>query len=221
MDGWMDGSCPTGRAGDVLHPRTPKDLPLNRAQRRGLSVPKIPTRNHPPLTYAKSATSTPWASSGIPGLLHVLYNLAYACRPLHHGQEVLKQEVLNEMVIDRGSSSFLTNIECYEKGRYITRVQADGIMLATPTGACACVCTCACPWCVRVCMSTGAGRWGHAHICVRAMGRGLGVMRIKGRGGFVGGWGDRGSSMSERVRRGSIYYVDHVLCPKSMHQYSF
>ena len=45
-----------------------------------------------------------------------------------------EQEVLNELVIDRGSSSFLTNIECYEKGRYITRVQADGIMLATPTG---------------------------------------------------------------------------------------
>ena len=42
--------------------------------------------------------------------------------------------MLNELVIDRGSSSFLTNIECYEKGRYITRVQADGIMLATPTG---------------------------------------------------------------------------------------
>jgi NAD+ kinase len=44
-------------------------------------------------------------------------------------------EVLNEMVIDRGSSSFLTNIECYEKGRFVTRVQADGIMLATPTGS--------------------------------------------------------------------------------------
>ncbi len=43
-------------------------------------------------------------------------------------------EVLNEVLIDRGSSSFLTNIECYEKGRFITRVQADGIMLATPTG---------------------------------------------------------------------------------------
>lgn len=44
-------------------------------------------------------------------------------------------EVLNEVVVDRGSSSFLTNIECYEKGRFITRVQADGVMLATPTGA--------------------------------------------------------------------------------------
>lgn len=44
-------------------------------------------------------------------------------------------EVLNEMVIDRGPNAFLTNIECYEKGRFITRVQADGIMLSTPTGA--------------------------------------------------------------------------------------
>jgi len=43
-------------------------------------------------------------------------------------------DVLNEMVVDRGPNAFLTNIECYEKGRFITRVQADGIMLSTPTG---------------------------------------------------------------------------------------
>ena len=43
-------------------------------------------------------------------------------------------DVLNEMVIDRGNNAFLTNIECYEKGRFITRVQADGLMLSTPTG---------------------------------------------------------------------------------------
>ena len=42
--------------------------------------------------------------------------------------------MLNEMVVDRGSNSYLTNIEVYEKGRFITRVQADGVMLATPTG---------------------------------------------------------------------------------------
>ncbi|MEW5303477.1 MAG: hypothetical protein WDW36_006164 [Sanguina aurantia] len=44
-------------------------------------------------------------------------------------------EVLNEMVIDRGSNSYLTNVEVYEKGRFITRVQADGILIATPTGS--------------------------------------------------------------------------------------
>ncbi len=44
--------------------------------------------------------------------------------------------MLNEIVLDRGSHSFLTNIECYESGRFVTRVQADGLMLATPTGGC-------------------------------------------------------------------------------------
>jgi NAD kinase len=32
-------------------------------------------------------------------------------------------EVLNEIVLDRGSNSFLTNIEAYIQGRFITRVQ--------------------------------------------------------------------------------------------------
>ncbi len=27
-------------------------------------------------------------------------------------------DVLNELVIDRGPNAFLTNIECYEKGRW-------------------------------------------------------------------------------------------------------
>ncbi|GMH36488.1 hypothetical protein BSKO_04356 [Bryopsis sp. KO-2023] len=44
-------------------------------------------------------------------------------------------ECLNEVVVDRGASPYLTNIECYERGRLITRVQADGVILATPTGS--------------------------------------------------------------------------------------
>eukprot|EP00210_Caulerpa_lentillifera_P002614 g2501.t1 len=44
-------------------------------------------------------------------------------------------ECLNEVVVDRGASPYLTNLECFENRRLITRVQADGIMLATPTGS--------------------------------------------------------------------------------------
>lgn len=44
-------------------------------------------------------------------------------------------EVMNEIVVDRGSNPYLTKIECYEKGQLITKVQADGVMLATPTGS--------------------------------------------------------------------------------------
>ncbi|KAJ9508800.1 hypothetical protein QJQ45_028113 [Haematococcus lacustris] len=67
----------------------------------------------------------------------VTLRMRLCCEIVRRGSEQAEQvhEVLNEVVIDRGSSSFLTNIECYEKGRFVTRVQADGIMLATPTGS--------------------------------------------------------------------------------------
>ncbi|CAD7703844.1 unnamed protein product [Ostreobium quekettii] len=59
------------------------------------------------------------------------------CEVMRKGQEapVQSYEVLNEVVVDRGASPYLTNIECLERGRMITRVQADGIILATPTGS--------------------------------------------------------------------------------------
>lgn len=44
-------------------------------------------------------------------------------------------EVMNEVVLDRGSNPYLTKIECWEHGNLITKVQADGVMLATPTGS--------------------------------------------------------------------------------------
>jgi NAD+ kinase len=44
-------------------------------------------------------------------------------------------QVLNEVVVDRGSSSYLTNITVYERDTFLTRVQADGLMIATPTGS--------------------------------------------------------------------------------------
>jgi NAD+ kinase len=43
--------------------------------------------------------------------------------------------VLNEAVVSRGTSPYLSMIECYEQGRLITKVQADGVILSTPTGS--------------------------------------------------------------------------------------
>lgn len=42
---------------------------------------------------------------------------------------------MNEVVVDRGANPYLTKIECWEHGTLITKVQADGVMLATPTGS--------------------------------------------------------------------------------------
>jgi len=43
--------------------------------------------------------------------------------------------VLNEIVIDRGLSAFISNVDLYLNGRLITRVQGDGLIISTPTGS--------------------------------------------------------------------------------------
>ncbi|KAK2703534.1 NAD kinase-like [Artemia franciscana] len=43
--------------------------------------------------------------------------------------------VLNEVVIDRGPSPYLSNIDLFLDGRHITSVQGDGLIVSTPTGS--------------------------------------------------------------------------------------
>lgn len=43
--------------------------------------------------------------------------------------------VLNEVVIDRGPSPYLSNIDLYLDGKRITSVQGDGLIVSTPTGS--------------------------------------------------------------------------------------
>ncbi|XP_060690573.1 NAD kinase b isoform X1 [Hemiscyllium ocellatum] len=43
--------------------------------------------------------------------------------------------VLNEVVVDRGPSSYLSNVDLYLDGRLITSVQGDGVIVSTPTGS--------------------------------------------------------------------------------------
>lgn len=44
-------------------------------------------------------------------------------------------EVLNELVIDRGPSPYVSNLELYGDGDLLTIVQADGCIFSTPTGS--------------------------------------------------------------------------------------
>lgn len=57
---------------------------------------------------------------------------------LKEGEDPLDPEihlVLNEVSIDRGMSSFLTNLECYCDDIFVTSVQGDGLILSTPSGS--------------------------------------------------------------------------------------
>ena len=39
------------------------------------------------------------------------------------------------MVLDRGLSPFLSNLDLYIDGKYVTTVQGDGLIVSTPTGS--------------------------------------------------------------------------------------
>ncbi|XP_071945487.1 NAD kinase-like isoform X2 [Antedon mediterranea] len=47
----------------------------------------------------------------------------------------VKFQVLNEVVIDRGPSPYLSNLDLYLDNRHITTVQGDGLIISTPTGS--------------------------------------------------------------------------------------
>jgi len=44
-------------------------------------------------------------------------------------------EVLNELVIDRGPSSYISSLDLYANDTLLTRISADGVILSTPTGS--------------------------------------------------------------------------------------
>merc|ERR1712088_92633 len=53
----------------------------------------------------------------------------------HGVKPATNQLVLNEVVIDRGPSPYLSNIDLYLDGKLITSVQGDGLIVSTPTGS--------------------------------------------------------------------------------------
>uniref|UniRef100_A0A8C5H6T9 NAD(+) kinase n=1 Tax=Gouania willdenowi TaxID=441366 RepID=A0A8C5H6T9_GOUWI len=52
-----------------------------------------------------------------------------------NGKVTQQMQVLNEVVVDRGPSSYLSNVDLYLDGRLITSVQGDGLIVSTPTGS--------------------------------------------------------------------------------------
>lgn len=62
--------------------------------------------------------------------------MRFTCR-VHNteGKLICEQQVLNELVVDRGPSPYVTNLELYGDGSLLTVAQADGLIIATPTGS--------------------------------------------------------------------------------------
>ncbi|CAI5461536.1 unnamed protein product [Closterium sp. Yama58-4] len=69
--------------------------------------------------------------------VYITLRMRLKCELVKGGQPVPGKvfDVLNEVVVDRGSNPYLCKIECYERSKLITKVQADGVIVATPTGS--------------------------------------------------------------------------------------
>ncbi|KAL6453037.1 UTR1 NAD(+) kinase [Candida maltosa Xu316] len=62
--------------------------------------------------------------------------MRFTCRVHNNeGKLLAQQQVLNELVVDRGPSPFVTQLELYGDGSLLTVAQADGLIIATPTGS--------------------------------------------------------------------------------------
>jgi len=70
------------------------------------------------------------------GQICVSMRMRLDCRVINRDGIVrARYNVLNEVVIDRGSSPYLAQLECFCDDVHLTTVQADGIIFSTPTGS--------------------------------------------------------------------------------------
>ncbi|XP_022870357.1 NAD kinase 2, chloroplastic isoform X1 [Olea europaea var. sylvestris] len=69
--------------------------------------------------------------------VYITLRMRLCCEIFRNGKAVPGKvfNVLNEVVVDRGSNPYLSKIECYEHDHLITKVQGDGVIVATPTGS--------------------------------------------------------------------------------------
>ncbi|XP_067381857.1 NAD kinase isoform X3 [Channa argus] len=56
-------------------------------------------------------------------------------RDVESSRKAVQYQVLNEVVVDRGPSSYLSNVDLFLDGHLITTVQGDGLIVSTPTGS--------------------------------------------------------------------------------------
>jgi NAD+ kinase len=104
--------------------------------------PNMPTDPYePPLSaltpqHTPDTLKPPRFAFGLGGRICLSIRMRLECRVLNReGTVRARYNVLNEVVIDRGSSPYLAALECFCDDVHLTTVQADGVIFATPTGS--------------------------------------------------------------------------------------
>ncbi|GBG78659.1 hypothetical protein CBR_g27885 [Chara braunii] len=91
---------------------------------------------HPYEEFKQDLKRIIYGNSTMDGV-YITLRMRLRCELFRNGKPIPGKvfDVLNEVVVDRGSNPYLCKIECYERNRLITKVQADGVIVATPTGS--------------------------------------------------------------------------------------
>jgi NAD+ kinase len=99
--------------------------------------PNMPSYPYEPLMKSPhTADATPKFSFGLGDFICMTIRMRLDCRVVNReGVVRARYNVLNEVVIDRGSSPYLAALECFCDDVHLTTVQADGVIFATPTGS--------------------------------------------------------------------------------------
>ncbi|OEU19935.1 ATP-NAD kinase [Fragilariopsis cylindrus CCMP1102] len=88
------------------------------------------------LPYIDVGDSTPRSTFGFEDFICMTIRMRLDCRVVNReGVVRARYNVLNEVVIDRGSSPYLCALECFCDDVHLTTVQADGVIFATPSGS--------------------------------------------------------------------------------------
>ncbi|XP_004242047.1 NAD kinase 2, chloroplastic [Solanum lycopersicum] len=92
--------------------------------------------SHPFEDYKKDLRKVIHGNNTLDGV-YITLRMRLRCEIFRSGKAMPGKvfDVLNEVVVDRGSNPYLSKIECYEHDHLITKVQGDGVIVATPTGS--------------------------------------------------------------------------------------
>jgi NAD+ kinase len=111
--------------------------PEGRSDELQVFPPNMPSYPYEPLMKAPHATDgLAKFKFGLGDFICLSIRMRLDCRVVNRDGVVrVRYNVLNEVVVDRGSSPYLAALECFCDDVHLTTVQADGVIFATPTGS--------------------------------------------------------------------------------------
>jgi NAD+ kinase len=96
----------------------------------GINLGSLGFMTEIPVTEAFTALESMFA-----GQAKIESRMKLSCRLYRNGVVMLEDEVLNDIVINKGALARIANHEMWLDGAYVATYQADGIIFATPTGS--------------------------------------------------------------------------------------